>query len=156
MERLLAGDAQGVSIWVVGTEVLCWVPGKADLDAVDARLAVLTAFVDAIPRFVWLDHGHDPGPAAAAPVPEPGLPARVPERVVVSAAARATRRHGGRTIVTVLALVVASIPAIALTVMGLPELARLPQVVTVVVVGSIVARWLIAYRRRTAARARSL
>ena len=158
MERLLAGDAQGVSIWVVGTEVLCWVPGQADLDAVDARLAVLTAFVDAIPRFVWLDHGFDPGPGATAavPVPAQGLPTRTPDRTVVSATARATRRDWGRLVGTSIALAAAVTLVIALNVMGLSELATWPALIAVVLAGDIVVRWLIGRSQRGAARARGL
>ncbi len=154
MERLLAGDAQGVSIWVVGTEVLAWVPGRADLAAVDGRLAVLTAFIDAIPRFVWLDHGYDPGAGAVTtPVPEQGLPARTADRPVVSAAARATDRSWGRIIMTWLSLVVTAALTVVLAVMGMTELATMTGMIAVVLGGLEVARLLIA---RSAARARGV
>lgn len=158
MERLLAGDAQGVSVWVVGTDVLCWVPGTADLAAVDERLAVLTAFVDAIPRFVWLDHGYDPGPDAAGAVPAPaqGLPARTADRTVVSAAARATRRSWAQIVMTGFAVVASASLAVALAVMGLPELATWCGVIAVVLAGSVVARWLIGRSLRANAHARGL
>lgn len=158
MERLLAGDAQGLSIWVTGTDVLAWVPGKADLADVDRRLAVLTALVDAIPRFVWLDHGYDPGPDTAAdvPVPDQGLPARAPDRAVVSSLARATDRDWGRLISTGLAFVVMVALAVVLGVMGLTQLAVMCGVFAVVVGGGGVGRWLIGRNLRRQAEARGL
>ena len=158
MERLLAGDAQGLNIWVTGTDVLAWVPGTVDLADVDRRLAVLTAFVDAIPRFVWLDHGHDPGPDTAAdvPVPDPGLPARAPRRAVVSSLARATDRDWGRLIGTGLAVVAFVALAVALAVTGLTQLAVWCALVAVVVGAGGVGRWLVARNVRAATRARGL
>ncbi len=152
MERLLAGDAQDVSIWVTGTEVLAWVPGDVDLAAVDGRLAVLTAFVDAIPRFVWLDHGYDPGPGAATS-PEQGLPARTAARPVVSAAARATRRSWATIVMSWLVVVGAAVLAVVLAVLGLRELATMIGLLAVVLGGVEVARLLIG---RSAARARGV
>lgn len=60
MERLLAPDAQGVDLRVEGASVLCWASGGQDLDQVARYLGVLTAVVEHVPRFVWLDHGYDP------------------------------------------------------------------------------------------------
>ena len=40
---------------------LAWDQGQLSGPSVDARLAMLRAVVDGVPRFVWLDHGHDPG-----------------------------------------------------------------------------------------------
>ncbi|GEN80378.1 hypothetical protein AFE02nite_21120 [Actinotalea fermentans] len=158
MERLLAGDAQGLSIWVTGTDVLCWVPGKVDLADVDRRLAVLTAFVDAIPRFVWLDHGYDPGPDTAAdvPVPERALPARTPDRAVVSSLARATDRDWGQLIGTGLGVVVMTALAVVLAVMGLSQPAVWCAVVAAVLAAGAVGRLLIARNLRQQARARGL
>ncbi len=158
MERLLAGDAQGLSIWVTGTDVLAWVPGKPDLADVDRRLAVLTAFVEAIPRFVWLDHGHDPGPDTAAdvPVPDQGLPARVPDRAVVSSLARATNRDWGRLIATGLGFVTFAALAVVLAVTGMSQLAVMPALVAVVLALGGAGRWLIARSLRHQARARGL
>lgn len=158
MERLLAGDAQGLSIWVTGTDVLGWVPGKADLADVDRRLAVLTAFVDAIPRFVWLDHGHDPGPdtTADAPVPDQALPARAPDRAVVSSLARATNRDWGQLIASVLGVVAFAALAVALAVMGVTQLAVWSALIAVVLGAAGAGRWLFARSQRRQAEARGL
>jgi hypothetical protein len=102
MERLLRADAQGLSLRIEGADVLCWTLGAPRLDDVARRLHVLTAVVEHVPRFVWLDHGHDPEapsaapPAAAhpghpthpavAPVPAPGGPHAVPPATTGSAA----------------------------------------------------------------------
>jgi hypothetical protein len=67
MERLLRPDARGVSIRIEGTDVLTWASGATDVTAIAPRLAVLAAVVDAVPRHVWQDHGHDPGPSLAPP-----------------------------------------------------------------------------------------
>ena len=60
MERLLAPDATGLSIRVEGTSILCWTLGSPRYEDVARRLQVMGAIADAIPRFVWLDHGYDP------------------------------------------------------------------------------------------------
>lgn len=60
MERLMHQDALGMRIRIEGTDILCWTSGRPDLDAVAHRLHVLSAVVDHVPRFVWLEHGHDP------------------------------------------------------------------------------------------------
>jgi hypothetical protein len=60
LERLVRGDAAGMSLRVEGTDILCWTVGTPDLDLVATRLGVMRSLVDAVPRFVWLDHGYDP------------------------------------------------------------------------------------------------
>lgn len=60
MERLLRPDARGMSLRVEGTDILSWRPGASNLDTVASRLDVLGAVVDAVPPFVWQDHGYDP------------------------------------------------------------------------------------------------
>lgn len=60
MERLLRADARGLSLRLEGGDVLCWEPGAPDLDSLAARLGVMAALADGIPRFVWLDNGYDP------------------------------------------------------------------------------------------------
>lgn len=66
MERLLRDDARGLSVRIEGSDILCWTPGEHDLDAIWARLQLMSDVVDAIPRFVWLACGHDPGFGPAA------------------------------------------------------------------------------------------
>ncbi len=60
LERLVRGDTKGMSLRIEGTDILCWSVGTPDLDLVATRLGVMRSLVDAVPRFVWLDHGHDP------------------------------------------------------------------------------------------------
>lgn len=60
MERLLRPDAVGLDLRIEGSDILCWKLGGSDLDAVAGRLAVMSAVADAVPRYIWLDHGHDP------------------------------------------------------------------------------------------------
>ena len=60
MERLLRPDASRLSLRIEGTDILCWAPGTPRLDAVASRLQVMCAIADAVPRYVWLDHGYDP------------------------------------------------------------------------------------------------
>lgn len=178
MGRLMAGDAQGLSVWVVGTEILCWVPGATHLAAVDERLAVLTAVVDAIPRFVWLDHGYDPGPGvgAAAVLPTVGtststvpVPAtltapvpvaartlrdRVARRTVLSSTSRATRRNWPVIIMTGLVAVSSGSLCVVMAVLGAGELAVWCGSIAVVVGGSAVLRGRVGRGLRTAARER--
>lgn len=144
MERLLAGDAQGLSVWVVGSELLCWAPGAPELAAVDQRLAVLTAVADAIPRFVWLDHGYDPGPgvAAAVPVPAQALQDRVHRRPVVSTTSRATRRNWAAIITTGLAAVSSAALCVVMAVLGAGQFAVWFGVIAVGILGSAVLRGL--------------
>jgi len=59
VERLLTHD--DVSLRVAEGWALAWTPGRVSGPGVDERLTMLRAVVDGIPRFVWLDHGHDPG-----------------------------------------------------------------------------------------------
>lgn len=66
MERLMAPDADGVSLRVEGTDLLSWDVGRLRLDAVSARLALLASVAAHIPRHVWLDHGYDPDVAPTA------------------------------------------------------------------------------------------
>lgn len=60
MQRLLAPDATGLSIRVEGASILCWTLGGPRYEGITRRLQVMCAIADAIPRFVWLDHGYDP------------------------------------------------------------------------------------------------
>ncbi len=60
LERLVRADAAGMSLRIEGTDILCWTVGTPDLDRVASRLGVMRSLVEAIPRFVWLDHGYDP------------------------------------------------------------------------------------------------
>ncbi len=60
MERLLGPDLTGLSLRIEGTDLLCWTTGAPRLDLLTGRLAVLAAVVEAVPPFVWLDHGYDP------------------------------------------------------------------------------------------------
>lgn len=66
MERLLRPDAVGLSLRIEGSDLLCWASGVQRLDAIGRYLTVLTAVADSIPRFVWLEHGYDPGAAPSA------------------------------------------------------------------------------------------
>lgn len=61
MERLLQPDATGMSWRFEGTDVLCWAPGAPRYDLIGPRLRVMSDVVAGVPRFVWLDHGYDPG-----------------------------------------------------------------------------------------------
>ncbi len=58
VERLLAFE--DVSLRLRDGWALAWVPGRLDGATVDDRLSLLRAVVDGVPRFVWLDHGHQP------------------------------------------------------------------------------------------------
>jgi len=69
MERLLRDDARGLSLRIEGSDILCWTPGEHDLDAIWARLQLMSDVVGAVPRFVWLACGYDPG----APPPPIGV-----------------------------------------------------------------------------------
>ena len=75
MERLLRGDARGTSLRIEGTDVLTWASGSTRVEAIASRLALMAAVVDAVPRYVWQDHGYDPGPAAAPRSSHPDAPA---------------------------------------------------------------------------------
>ena len=150
MERLLAGDAQGLSIWILGTELLCWVPGGADLEAVDERLAVLDAIVDAIPRFVWLEHGYDPGIdlEADVPVPAQALASRTSRRPLVSATARAVNRDWSYIIGTTLSVLVTTALTVVLVYIGAAELATMTGVLAAFLILGAVGRSLIGRSRR--------
>ena len=60
LERLVRGDTAGMSVRIEGTDIVCWTVGRPDLDLLGTRLGVLRSIVDAVPRYVWLDHGYDP------------------------------------------------------------------------------------------------
>jgi len=60
LERLVRGDTAGMSVRIEGTDILCWTVGTPDLDLLGTRLGVLRSIIDAVPRYVWLDHGYDP------------------------------------------------------------------------------------------------
>jgi hypothetical protein len=68
MERLLRGDIR-TNLRIEGTDILSWASGSPDLGAVAPRLQLMEAVVSAIPRYVWLDHGHDPGYGGTDPEP---------------------------------------------------------------------------------------
>ena len=61
MERLLRPDAQGLSLRIEGVDLLCWTGGMPRYEDLARRLHVADAVLDSVPRFVWLDHGYDPG-----------------------------------------------------------------------------------------------
>lgn len=61
MERLLLPDALGTSLRLEGSDLLTWSPGAPLYDTVEPRLRLLSDLIDSVPRFVWLDHGYDPG-----------------------------------------------------------------------------------------------
>jgi hypothetical protein len=79
MERLMQADARGLNLRIEATDVLCWTTGDTKTALIGPRLQVLKAVVDAIPRYVWLDHGYDPGYGPGGqgrpptPPPVPGL-----------------------------------------------------------------------------------
>lgn len=60
MERLLEPDALGMNLRIEGAHLLCWAGGAQDFDQIARYLTVMTAVVEHVPRFVWLDHGYDP------------------------------------------------------------------------------------------------
>ncbi|MBO1753114.1 hypothetical protein J4G33_14985 [Actinotalea sp. BY-33] len=60
MERLLRPDALGLALRIEGQDVLCWSLGAPQHHLVARRLGVMSAIVEAVPRFVWQDHGYDP------------------------------------------------------------------------------------------------
>lgn len=70
MERLLRADARGVCLRIGGTDILTWTVGPTSTDRIAKRLALMTAVIDSVPRYVWQDHGYDPGPPAVRPGPE--------------------------------------------------------------------------------------
>ncbi len=74
MERLMRADARGVCLRISGTDVLTWTEGDTDLERIAGRLGLMTAVIDSVPRYVWQDHGYDPGP----PPVRPGLDGRLP------------------------------------------------------------------------------
>lgn len=74
MERLLRADARGACLRISGTDVLTWSVGSTVTDRIAGRLGLMTAVIDSVPRYVWQDHGHDPGPPALRPGLEGQLP----------------------------------------------------------------------------------
>lgn len=67
---LAPGTSRGMGLRVEGDRLLTWVAGGPDHDAVEPRLRLMTAVVDAVPAGVWRAHGHDPlgnDPAGRAP-----------------------------------------------------------------------------------------
>jgi len=69
MERLLRADARGACLRIGGTDVVTWAPGSTVTDRIAGRLGLMASVIDSVPRYVWLDHGYDPGP----PEPRPGF-----------------------------------------------------------------------------------
>ena len=74
MERLMRGDARGISLRIGGTDILTWTEGGTDLERIAGRLGLMTTVIESVPRYVWQDHGYDPGP----PVVRPGLDGKLP------------------------------------------------------------------------------
>lgn len=70
MERLLRPDARGAHLRVGGTDIVTWATGSTSTDRIAPRLSLMTAVVESVPRYVWQDHGYDPGPE---PVPRSAL-----------------------------------------------------------------------------------
>ena len=60
MERLMWPDARGMHLRIEGADILSRRPGMPDMSTATSRLEVLAAVVDAIPPFVWQEHGYDP------------------------------------------------------------------------------------------------
>lgn len=71
MTRLMRPDARGARLRISGTDIISWAGGLTRTEQIAPRLALLGAVVDAVPRFVWQNHGYDPGPGR---VGRPGLP----------------------------------------------------------------------------------
>lgn len=67
LERLIRPDASGLSLRIEGSDVLSWTPGLPDVETLAARLGVMRALVDGVPRHVWLDHGFDPSRIPTVP-----------------------------------------------------------------------------------------
>ncbi len=67
MERLMRPDARGVCLRIGGTDILTWTEGGTDLDRIAVRLGLMTTIIESVPRYVWQDHGHDPGPVVSRP-----------------------------------------------------------------------------------------
>lgn len=70
MERLMRPDARGACLRISGTDVLSWTVGSTSTERIAGRLGLMAAVIDSVPRYVWQDHGHDPGLPQA---PRPGL-----------------------------------------------------------------------------------
>lgn len=68
MQRLMAPDAVGARLHITGTDIVGWAPGYTNPVGIPRRLALMQAVIDSVPRYVWLDHGYDPGAAAPGPV----------------------------------------------------------------------------------------
>lgn len=65
MARLLERDARGLSLRFEGSDLVTWLPGDQDLDAIVHRLRLMGDLVAAVPDFVWQVHGQVPAPEAA-------------------------------------------------------------------------------------------
>lgn len=70
MERLMAPDAFRARLRFAGTDLVSWAPGTTNTVGIHRRLALMQAVIDSVPRYVWQDHGYDPGPSV------PGTPTR--------------------------------------------------------------------------------
>lgn len=70
MERLLRPDARGAQLRIGGTDILTWSSGSTVTERIAPRLSLMAAVIEAVPRYVWQDHGYDPGPV---PAPRSGL-----------------------------------------------------------------------------------
>ncbi len=70
MDRLMRPDARGACLRLSGTDILSWSVGSTNTERIAGRLALMASVVDTVPRFVWQDHGYDPGVPQA---PRPGF-----------------------------------------------------------------------------------
>ena len=74
MQRLLQDDARRLNLSIEGTDLLCWTTGSPRWEALAGRLRVMHALIDAVPRYVWLDHGYDPEASPGTPTGLSGPP----------------------------------------------------------------------------------
>ena len=68
MERLMAPDAVGARLHIAGTDIIGWVAGPTTTVGIPRRLALMQDVVDSVPRYVWQDHGYDPGAREPGPM----------------------------------------------------------------------------------------
>ncbi len=63
MQLLMRPDVLGSRLMITGTDIVSWAVGPTDPDRIAGRLALLSDVIDSVPRYVWQDHGYDPGGA---------------------------------------------------------------------------------------------